>query len=759
MQQTKRNFVGLLVTTMMVSSLIGCRHHMPHSFTWPASGDQIPTHPKPPEGGYYKNWDPYAVELTVTPTKALNPVQTQHVLIATVLDEDGEPLKNRRVEWIISEGSVGDIVEVDESGWRASRGYKVDNHFAVSHTNNYDHVLDRGNDDPSDDIHLTKGQTWCVITSPIEGETYITAYAPGIYDWSKHKVFVTKTWQDVQWECPEPSTNPMGTSHEFTTWVGKYSDGSPLQGYEVTYRIVDGPSAVFRESGRDSAVIKTDSEGMARVTIEQTTSTAGTNNVAIDIVRPADLQCCKPAIKIAECQTSKTWLAPEIAISKTAPAEKMANEDFQYSIRVSNPSSVPAKNVVVTDTLPDGIQYVSSQPSASVSGQNLSWSLGTFEGGQSNQISITVRGTRTGEFTNCAEVRTAEGLSARDCAKTRITSAALALEKTCPSEVLICDPIEYVLSVRNTGDGPARNVRVIDELPDGLVNKSGGGRTVTFDAGTLNANETKQARFTVEAQRTGTFVNRATATGDGGLTASAECTTVVRQPVLVVTKSAPGVRFIGRPAEYQITVSNKGDAPARDTVLTDDAPAGLEFIQASDNGRLSGGSITWQLGTLQPGASKTVTAKFKALRQGTIRNTATARAYCAEATAAAEMAVKGIPAILLEVIDIEDPIEIGQGTTYEITVTNQGSAVGTNIRIVCQLPPEEEHVSADGPTRAAVAGKTVTFDPLPTLAPKARATYRVRVKGIREGDVRFKVSLNSDQMTSPAEETESTRIY
>ena len=64
---------------------------------------------------------------------------------------------------MIAEGSVGDIVEVDESGWRASRGYKVDNHYAVSHTNNYDHVLDLGNDDPSDDIELTMGRLGALL--------------------------------------------------------------------------------------------------------------------------------------------------------------------------------------------------------------------------------------------------------------------------------------------------------------------------------------------------------------------------------------------------------------------------------------------------------------------------------------------------------------------------------------------------------------------------------------------------------------------
>src|SRR5690606_9048951 len=122
--------------------------------------------------------------------------------------------------------SVGDIVEVDESGFRASRGYKVDNHFAVSHTNNFAHVLDRGNNDASDDIHLTPGQTWCVVTSPVEGDTHVVAYAPGIYAWDKHKVFAVKHWYDVKWEWPPAATNPTGTTHQFVTKVMKYSDDS-----------------------------------------------------------------------------------------------------------------------------------------------------------------------------------------------------------------------------------------------------------------------------------------------------------------------------------------------------------------------------------------------------------------------------------------------------------------------------------------------------------------------------------------------------
>jgi D-3-phosphoglycerate dehydrogenase len=46
-----------------------------------------------------------------------------------------------------------------------------------------------------------------------------------------------------------------------------------------------------------------------------------------------------------------------------------------------------------------------------------------------------------------------------------------------------------------------------------------------------------------------------------------------------------------------------------------------------------------------------------------------------------------------------------------------------------------------------------------TLAPKAAATFTVTVKGVSPADSRFKVSMKSDQIDSPVEETESTHIY
>jgi hypothetical protein len=70
-----------------------------------------------------------------------------------------------------------------------------------------------------------------------------------------------------------------------------------------------------------------------------------------------------------------------------------------------------------------------------------------------------------------------------------------------------------------------------------------------------------------------------------------------------------------------------------------------------------------------------------------------------------------------------------------------------------------EFVNASGASQHTAEGKTVRFAPVPVLAPKAQATFNVTVKGSAEGDVRFKVTMHSDQIGVPVEETEATNIY
>lgn len=157
-----------------------------------------------------------------------------------------------------------------------------------------------------------------------------------------------------------------------------------------------------------------------------------------------------------------------------------------------------------------------------------------------------------------------------------VVSPKLLLTKRGPAEVLKCENITYTFEVKNTGTGSIPGVMINDPLPDGLRTADGKG-AITFNVGTLNAGQAKQYSAVVKADRTGSFKNKATATGSGLTTSSGEVATMVKAPKLTIEKSCPESSFVGRPIEYKLTVKNVGDGDARDTVVEDRLPAGTRF--------------------------------------------------------------------------------------------------------------------------------------------------------------------------------------
>jgi uncharacterized repeat protein (TIGR01451 family) len=444
-----------------------------------------------------------------------------------------------------------------------------------------------------------------------------------------------------------------------------------------------------------------------------------------------------------------------IQLNKTMPGEVQLNAPFDYTINVTNTTDMTVADVVVTENIPVNLSVKNADPAATKDGGKLVWKLGSFDPKQSRKIIVSGVATNTDCVKTCANATYV--LPA--CANVKVVQPKLQLKKTAPAEVLLCDPIPVKFVVTNPGTGSARNVKIEDTLPAGLRTAEGRSKLV-FDAGTLAAGQSRQFSATLKAGKTGTYVNKAVASSAAGLKAESETRTIVRQPVLAISKTGPEKRYLGRSVDYEITVTNKGDAPAKNLLLEDQLPSGVKFVSASDRGKVVAGKVQWNLGSLSPGQSRKVSVTVMPDKAGTITNSVTATATCAEGVrASVKTSVAGIPAVLLEVIDIDDPVELGGQTTYVIIATNQGSSPGTNISIVCTLEDNEQYVSSSGATRGTLAGDIVTFAPLRNLAPKAKATWRVVVKAVKAGDVRFKVTMNTDQITRPVQETEATHLY
>lgn len=703
---------------------------------------------------------PWSIE--VTPASDVNPVKTQHVMVATVRDQGGNPVPGAKVEWILGRGprAVGDIVEVDG-------GRKLDNTYAETVTGRGQTTLDMGNSDPSDDVMIGPGQTWCVISSPIEGTTNVVAYAPDIKDWNRHKAWAEKTWMDVTWEMPMDATNRVGSPHSFDVRVMRFSDGTPYVGWKVHYRLASGPAGSF-STGGGTATISTGADGVATVVFNQASPAVGTNEVEIMLVRPAKKdECeCYPEKSFGPWIVRKHWVAPDLAIDKTGPATAMLGETFSYGITVTNlANDLEIRDAVVTDALDDGVDYVSSSPAATVSGRTLTWNLGTLGPSAVHNMTVTVKANRKGRIPNCAVVTAENGrITKKDCVETEVTAPAIKIEKFGPDVVMVCDPITYRIIVRNTGDGPASDVRVVDQLPEGMTTTTGE-RRVEFPTFSLAAGDSREFTLDARVSGGGNFTNTATVTTAGGLSGQASATTRVTECALTLMKKVKRADLIiGRPAVFDLTVSNRGDAEARDVVIEDMIPAGMSFVSASDGGVMTGSTVVWNVGNLAPGASRSVSLTLTSQSASSFTNTATARAYCCkEATASDGVKYSGIAAILLEVIDVYDPIEVGGQETYEIKVTNQGNADDTNIVITVNLPQQEKYISADTTkaqnVRWNVSGQQIKFEPVRALAPKDVIVYLVTVECTGVGDVRFAVQLDSDVLESPVNETESTHIY
>ncbi len=445
-----------------------------------------------------------------------------------------------------------------------------------------------------------------------------------------------------------------------------------------------------------------------------------------------------------------------VRIDKQLPATVQLGQPFTSTITATNLTDMELSWVTVNDRLPANFEFKSADPAATPKDGMLTWVIDSLGPNASKKMTITGAAKEVGWVQNCADAT----YVILACAKTQVVQPALTLAKDCPAEVLFCDQIPLKYTVCNKGTGMASNVVISDTLPDGLTQASGQ-KTVDIKVGNLEPGKCMTYTVMAKAAKTGSYKSGAMAKADGNLKAESDvCATVVKQPILAITKKGTEKEYLGRRLNYEIVVANKGDAAATNVALTDSIPAGVSDVVASDGGQVVGGTATWNLGTIAAGQSRKVTIGYMPQAAGSFSNAASASATCAEAVkASAKTDVAGIAAILLEVIDVSDPIEVGKNETYIITVTNQGSAPDTDIKIVCKLEDAMQFISASGATTGSHADGVVTFQPLASLAPKAKAVWRVEVKASKPGDVRFTTIMNSKQLGREVMETEATNFY
>lgn len=260
-------------------------------------------------------------------------------------------------------------------------------------------------------------------------------------------------------------------------------------------------------------------------------------------------------------------------------------------------------------TVAAGSYTVAEDPSADYSN---TWSCSNQTSGAGPSFSADLT---TGQSLVCTFVNTK-----------KVTT--IGLEKSAsPTQTNPLTVVTYTIKWNVGGNTDATNVVLTDPIPTNMVfvSANDGGvynaatKTITWTIGTKTPVATGQVTWVGQVAASapaGQIINTASIDSDQtnpAATASATVINAVPQVLGIETQPALSIVKVvdqknvkpGDVITYTITVTNTGDGDAENVTVVDTLPTDLSFVDGS------GRSRTWDLGTLAPGASQSVSVDVR----------------------------------------------------------------------------------------------------------------------------------------------------
>lgn len=345
----------------------------------------------------------------------------------------------------------------------------------------------------------------------------------------------------------------------------------------------------------------------------------------------------------------------------------------------------------------------------------------------------------------------------------------LQIEKLASSDpVGVGGTLTYTIRYSNTGNAPATAVSIVDRLSKHLefVSATGGGvyapgatdgGTVTWDLGGLAGGETGTLTLVTQVKTpadyspgdpdtigSGTLIYNTAEVGSAETENSRTIvTTVGNAPNLQIEKSASSA-FIypGGNITYTLSYSNIGNSDATNVYIVDTLPLSVVYEEGSitGGGSISGRTITWLIGVLEPGTegevSFTVSLSPIANEEQIVSNVAVILSN-ELSPATSEFITTDVvsPSLGLFKEDSPDPVFVGNPLTYSITVQNNGTAPLTGVIVRDSVPEGTAFVSADeGGVLSAGTVEWSLADLTPGESRTVRAVFSVS-SGLAEGTI------------------------
>ena len=448
---------------------------------------------------------------------------------------------------------------------------------------------------------------------------------------------------------------------------------------------------------------------------------------------------------------------PHLTVQKIMPEEVVINQPATLKTVIQNIGRSTAKNVTVTDMIPQGTRLLSTNPEASISANGeLRWSVGNLEPNAQLMIEVKVQPVREGEIGSVASVNYTGEASGRIA----VTRPMLKVEVKAPVEVRLGEVANVEITVSNPGTASVTNVVLEERVPDGLYHRDGRviqNRGITV----LRPKESKKLVLQLTCTGAGSLVNHVLVTADGNLMVEEKTAIRALAPVLDLEIVGTRSRFLERQSDYRLIVANKGNASAHNVALELALPRAVQFVSTNQSGLYDSAThaVRWALEELPAQEAGEIELVVMPTEKGehTLRFTGTGGNNL-KAESVLPVTIDGLPAITFEIVGDSNLVEIGKEVMYEIRVTNRGTKAAENVRVRAALSEGMSFVKAEGGRYQANAG-IVQFETLPSLAAKGETVYKIAARSQAEGDHRINVQVISDDLRSPIAKEECTRVF
>lgn len=470
------------------------------------------------------------------------------------------------------------------------------------------------------------------------------------------------------------------------------------------------------------------------------------------IRKPTSLSAEKSSSAPAHASTG----SPRISTEWKKLSDFNVGQPCSMELVVSNSGTGAANDVTIDVYVPASIRIAEAKPEPASASDHATWQFNSIAAGEDRRISLIVIPSQRGEVAANANVRYTSAAST----VIKIEEPMLKVAIAGPEQVSVGEPAAHVVTVSNPGSGVAHNVSLEVNIPAGLEHPKGS--HLAMDLGSLTPGENRTVKLSLVAKTGGDQAIRVEAKAGAELHQSAVSKLTVLAPSLKLDLAGPAVRYVGRDARYTLNVKNDGATQTNNVRAVYILPKGFQFVSASNGGTYdeSNRMVTWFLGSVDAGKSTELTLKLRPTELGDFAGVAkVVSEHGATAEARTQTKVDGAASLVLEVVDLEDPVEIGRETAYEVRVRNSGSKEAQNIGLSIELPTAIQLVNVKSPVEYIAESGLVVFKALPQLPPGKTAVFQLTVKGRDEGNQRLRARLTSDSIQEPLTVEELTKFY